>query len=86
MIERKAGFKFIPIGIPQPQDVIRATSRDTIKQLKTVKEDLLPLFSDAADELIALSDGDSKKALLTALAFISGCHKEKLTERSLLSG
>ena len=33
-----------------------------------------------------MSDGDSRAALLKALAFISGCHKEKLTERSLLSG
>lgn len=30
-IERRAGLKFIPIGIPQPHDVIKATSRDTIK-------------------------------------------------------
>lgn len=66
--------------------MIRATSRDTIKQLKTVNEDLLDLFTDAADDLIALSDGDSRAALLKALAFISGCHKEKLSERSLLSG
>lgn len=85
-IERRAGIKFIPIGIPQPKDVIRATSRDTIKQLKTVNDDLLDLFTDAADELIALQDGDSRAALLKALAFISGCHKEKLSERSLLSG
>jgi ATP-dependent RNA helicase DDX21 len=60
LIERKAGINFINIGIPQPRDVIKATSRDTIKQLKTVNEDLLPIFTDAADELIALSDGDSK--------------------------
>ena len=32
-IENKAGFKFTKIGIPQPEDVIRATSRDSIKQL-----------------------------------------------------
>jgi ATP-dependent RNA helicase DDX21 len=30
-IERKAGINFTSIGIPQPQDVIKATSRDTIK-------------------------------------------------------
>lgn len=85
-VERRAGLKFIPIGIPQPKDVIRATSRDTIKQLKTVNDDLLDLFTDAADELIAITDGDSRKALLKALAFISGCHKEKMSERSLLTG
>ena len=51
-----------------------------------MNDDLLPLFEDAAEELIAISDGDSRAALLKALAFISGCHKEKLAERSLLSG
>lgn len=47
---------------------------------------MLNLFTDTADELIALEDGDSRAALLKALAFISGCHKEKMTERSLLTG
>lgn len=51
-----------------------------------MNDDLLHLFTDTADELIALSDGDSRAALLKALAFISGCGKEKMTERSLLSG
>ena len=30
-IERAAGFHFTPIGIPQPDDVIRATSRNALK-------------------------------------------------------
>jgi hypothetical protein len=33
---------------------------------------LLPLFENAANDLIALSDGSEKNALLKALAFISG--------------
>lgn len=86
IIERKAGIKFTQIGIPQPEDVIRATSRDSIKQLQQVNDDVLPLFNDAADELIALSDGNEKVALQKALAFMSGCHKEKLAARSLLNG
>ena len=81
-----AGIEFKVIGIPQPHDVIRATSRNAIKQLQTVNENLLDLFNDAADELIALCDGDKQQALLKALAFISGCHKEKMTARSLLNG
>jgi len=32
-VERKAGITFNPIGIPQAKDIIKATSRDTIKQL-----------------------------------------------------
>lgn len=86
MIAHRAGVNFKVIGIPQPEDVIRATSRHSIEKLAGVNEKVLPLFSDAADELIALSDGDAKGALLKALAFMSGCHKEALMSRSLLSG
>lgn len=86
MIAHRAGVEFHQIGIPQPEDVIRATSRDSIKALKDVNEAVLPLFDAAADELIALSDGDAKQALLKALAFMSGCHKEALASRSLLNG
>lgn len=86
MIAHRAGVEFHQIGIPQPEDVIRATSRDSIKALKDVNESVLPLFDGAAEELIALSDGDAKQALLKALAFMSGCHKEALASRSLLNG
>jgi ATP-dependent RNA helicase DDX21 len=85
-IEYKAGFKFNQIGIPQPEDVIKATSRDSIKQLEEVNDDLLPMFDAAAEELILMCDGDKKKALKKALAFMSGCHKNKLECRSLLNG
>ena len=44
------------------------------------------MFDDAADELIISCDGDKKKALKKALAFMSGIHKEKLTNRSVLNG
>lgn len=40
--------------------MIRATSRDSIKNLASVNDDVLALFDDAADELIALADGDAK--------------------------
>ena len=85
-IEHKAGFKFTQIGIPQPEDLLKAASRDTIKQLETVNDDILPSFDAAAEELIAMCGGDKKKALKKALAFMSGCHKEKLANRSLLNG
>jgi len=85
-IEQRAGITFTQIGVPQPADVIRATSRDSIKNLQTVNDDVLDLFDDAATELIALTDGDTKKALKKALAFMSGCHQEQLAQRSLLNG
>ena len=73
-IEHKAGFKFTQIGIPQPSDVIKATSRDSIKKLAGVNEKVLDLFDQPCDELIAKYDGDVRKALKVAVAFISGCH------------
>jgi ATP-dependent RNA helicase DDX21 len=85
-IEHKAGIKIQRIGIPQPEDVIKASSRDTIKNLKEVNDEVLGLFEDAADQLILEHDGDTKKALLKTLAFISGQYKAKLTGRSLLNG
>lgn len=85
-IQRAAGIDFNQIGIPQPHDVIKATSRNAIKQLQSVNDNLLPLFESAADELTALCDGDKQQALLKALAYISGCHKEAMATRSLLSG
>jgi hypothetical protein len=36
MIEQKAGIKFLKIGVPQPEDVIKASSRDVIKNLDQV--------------------------------------------------
>ena len=66
--------------------MIKATSRDSIKQLEEVNDDVLHMFDAAAEELILVCDGDKKKALKKALAFMSGCHKEKLANRSLLNG
>lgn len=85
-ISMRAGINFKVIGIPQPEDVIRATSRNSLKKLQTVNDGVLHLFEEAADDLIALSDGDYKKALQKALAYMSGCHKEEMTSRSLLNG
>lgn len=33
-----------------------------------------------------MSDGDAERALMMALAFMSGCHKEHMANRSLLTG
>ena len=63
-----------------------ATSSNTIKQLEEVNDDLLHMFDAAAEELILVCDGDKKKALKKALAFMSGCHKQALANRSLLNG
>lgn len=85
-IEHKAGIMFTKIGIPQPNDVIRASFRDTLKQLKEVEDKVIPIFEDAAANLIDVEGGDAKRALCKTLALLSGHHKEVLQDRSLLNG
>jgi len=72
MIENKAGITFNKIGIPQPDQVIKASSRDTVKNLEEVNDDVLGLFEEAADDLINKHKGDTKKALCKTLAYLSG--------------
>ena len=50
----------------------------TIELLKEVNEKVLPLFSEAADQLIDLHKGDVRKALCQTLALLSGHHKEEM--------
>jgi ATP-dependent RNA helicase DDX21 len=73
-IERQAGIKLTRVGIPQPEDVIRASSRDILKNLEQVNATVLPLFADTATQLIEQSQ-DPHKALCMALAYISGHYK-----------
>ena len=79
-------MKFKQIGVPQPEDVIRASSKSILKTLDSVNLDVLPLFKDAALALIESSGGDAEKALCKALAFMSGHYKQKFASRSLLNG
>ena len=77
-IESKAGILMQKIGVPQPEQVIKASSMGTIELLKEVNEKVLPLFSEAADQLIDLHKGDVRKALCQTLALLSGHHKEEM--------
>ena len=86
LIERQAGIKFRMIGVPQPEDVIRASSKVMLKSLESVNKDVLPLFKEAARALVSQSDGDPEKALCKALAYISGHYKHALQSRSLITG
>lgn len=72
--------------MPQPDDVIKASFRDTLKQLEEVEDKVIPIFEEAADSLIGAEDGDAKKALCKTLALLSGHHKAVLQDRSLLNG
>lgn len=86
MIEQRAGIIFQKIGVPQPDDVIKASFRDTLKQLEEVDEKVVPIFEEAAAQMIEKEDGDAKKALCKTLALLSGHHKEIMMDRSMLNG
>ena len=85
-IEDMAGIKLKRVGVPQPEDVIKASSRDILKNLNDVNEDVLHLFEDTAKLLVEKYDGNAEKALQIALAYCSGHYKHKLVSKSLLNG
>jgi hypothetical protein len=65
--------------------VIKASARDIIKGMKEVNQDVLPLFNDAAEQIMEIY-GDPKQALCATLAYLSGHYKGILENRSLLTG
>lgn len=62
-IEDQAGIKLKRVGIPQAEDIIKASSRGILKNLMDVNEDVLYLFEDLAKVLVDQNDGDADKAL-----------------------
>lgn len=62
-IEEQAGIKLKRIGIPQAEDIIKASSRGILKNLNDVNEDVLYLFEDLSKILIDQHDGNAEKAL-----------------------
>ena len=82
-IEMRAGVQFTKIGAPQPEDIMKATSRDVLKSLDKVDEKALPFYQDIADELI--QQEGAQKALCLALAYISG-NLKGINQRSILTG
>lgn len=65
--------------------MIKASSRDIIKNLDEVNPDITHLFNEAAETLIKKYN-DPLKALSTTLAYMSGHYKAALLSRSLLTG
>ncbi len=82
-IEKLAGISFTKVGAPQPEDIIRASSKFIVEGLKKVSDDALPLFDDTANMLI--KEFGEKKSLLLTLAYISG-NLNKIKKRSMLAG
>ncbi len=60
------------IGAPQPEDVIRSSSKGILKKLQDVSDDVLDLFSEAAKLMTDKYKGDKDKAIKACLAYISG--------------
>ena len=85
-IESQAGISLKRIGIPQPNEVIKASAMDINKNLREVSDEVLPLFAETAKALIREKGGDAEKALCTALAYISGNFKCAMQARSLITG
>lgn len=65
---------------------MRASANGILKNLEEVHDDVLPLFSDSAAQLIKKCKGDAEKALCMTLAFISGHYKTAMMARSLITG
>ena len=74
------------IGAPQPEDVIRASSKGILKTLDAVNDTVLQLFKESAKEFLTKCDGDAEKAICKTLAYISGYYKKALVNRSLITG
>ena len=68
-IERKAGIKFVRIGVPQCSSLIRTMVDTTLKTLADVSESTAALFKTDAAAYIA-KVGDPVEALSRALALI----------------
>ncbi|KAJ3017485.1 UNVERIFIED_CONTAM: hypothetical protein HDU68_011671 [Siphonaria sp. JEL0065] len=83
-ISRKAGVVFKKAGAPQPKDIIKSRSLDSLEQLKTVHPGALNYFSDAAESILAHHKNDPILALSAALAVICNT-TAPLPPRSLLS-
>ncbi|KAI8610519.1 P-loop containing nucleoside triphosphate hydrolase protein [Chytriomyces sp. MP71] len=84
LITKKAGVNFKKAGAPQPKDIIKSRSLDSLDALKQVHPEALSYFSDAAEALLAHYGNDPIQALSASLAVICSTTKP-LPPRSLLS-
>jgi hypothetical protein len=66
--------------------VIRASSKDILKKLDEVSDDVLDLFSETQKLLVERYKGDKEKAIRVCLALISGHYQKTLVARSMLTG
>ena len=82
-IEQKAKIKIKRIGAPQKKDIIEASIRDTYKNLMSIDDSMIKLFSENAKKLI--EEFGTENAVARLLAYVSG-HTKNMKSRSLLCG
>lgn len=82
-IERKAGFKFERIAAPQPLDIAKASGNTATDSVLAVSDTVVPLFRQAAKDLVESSGLPILDILAKAIAKISG--QTELKRRSLLT-
>jgi ATP-dependent RNA helicase DDX21 len=80
-IEKYAKIKFKKIGVPQPDEIVKAAARDIACSFTNVHSDVLEPFAETAKDLI--DKFGIEESLCRALAIISG-HTTKIQQRSLL--
>ena len=85
-IERHAGIKLQRIGIPQPEDLIKASASSVLTNLEGVSEEVCKQFESIAKQLLTQSKGNPLAAISRALAYISGHRSKTIAARSLLTG
>lgn len=81
-IEYKVGVKLAKVGVPQPEDLIKASARDIGLSFDDVSPDVLEFFKDSVKDI--LEHYSPEEALGRALAIMSG-YTKKVKQRSLLS-
>ena len=69
------------VGAPQPAELVKASQSDIKRNLMSVNKDILEIFKEVSQSLIA--EFGAEIALERAIAYISG-YTEKMTQRSLL--
>ena len=81
-IEYRIGVSLKKVGVPQPEDIIKASARDISQSFDNVSPDVLDFFTESANDI--LEHYTPEEALKRALAIMSG-YTKKLKQRSLLS-
>jgi len=83
-IENVVGVKLTRIGAPQAEDIAGVVSKEAMKLLKEVPENIQKLFTPHAEEAVAKSEFTAMQLLANSFAVVSGYTKES-EERSMLS-